>query len=298
MNDSPSVFHEGELAIQDRLGVANEMDRLGKAHVRPFMPDQHRRFFAKLQFIVLGVLDLTGRPWATASFGAPGFVSTPDERSLCISSSVLLADRLNLDLRPNSKLGAIGIDPPTARRNRVNGVVSKSDTDGLSIAIDQSFGNCAQHIHRRTLSWNQAAKPLPGSAHVESSTQLFPDAHALIARVDTFFIASRSRRMSGHPTTGVDVSHRGGKPGVVQISQDGRLKFPDYSGNNFFNTLGNIHDDGRVGLLFPEVSTNSAVALTGQAVISWKGERSIEITPHEVLFLNRWSSKLNPDPID
>lgn len=69
------------------------------------------------------------------------------------------------------------------------------------------------------------------------------------------------RRMSGNPTTGVDISHRGGKPGFVQVSQDGRPKFPDYSGNNFFNTLGNIHDDGRVGLLFAELSTNSAVVV-------------------------------------
>ena len=70
MSEDPSAFHEGELAIQSRLGVAEEMDRIGKSHVRPYMPEQHRQFFASLQFIVLGVLDRAGRPWVTAAFGA------------------------------------------------------------------------------------------------------------------------------------------------------------------------------------------------------------------------------------
>ncbi len=290
MSEHPQTFHDGELAIQDRLGVAEEMDRLGKTNVRPFMPQQHRLFFANLPFLVLGALDMKGRPWATATFGAPGFISTPDERSVCISGPVLLAERLDLNLKPSSKLGAIGIEPPTGRRNRVNGVISKSDASGLSFKVDQSYGNCAKYIDRRALDWDQAARPAPGSGRIESTAQLSPEAQALIARVDTFFIASRSRRISQDPSTGVDVSHRGGKSGFIEVSDAGHLKFPDYSGNNFFNTLGNIHDDGRVGLLFPEVSTSSAVLITGQAVIDWRGERSIEITPHEVVLVAGWSS--------
>ena len=291
MSEDPSAFHEGELAIQSRLGVAEEMDRIGKSHVRPYMPEQHRQFFASLQFIVLGVLDRAGRPWATAAFGAPGFVSSPDERSLSISGPILLRDHLNLDLRSRSKIGAVGLELPTARRNRVNGVISASDEKGLSFDVDQSFGNCAQHIHRRKVNWRRASKPQQGSARIERAPHLFADAEALITRMDTFFIASRTSRMSGSPVTGVDVSHRGGKPGFVNVLSDGRLEFPDFSGNNFFNTLGNIHDDGRVGLLFPDMSTNSAVVLTGEAVIRWEGQRTIEVTPHEVVLLERWSTR-------
>lgn len=287
MSDERSAFHEGEMAIQRRLGVAEEMDPVGKTNIRPFMPDQHRQFFASLSFIVLGVLDMDGRPWVTAAFGDPGFVSSTDARSMCISGPIMLASRLNLDLRPKSKLGVIGIEPPTGRRNRVNGVIQRSDEDGLQFAVDQSYGNCAQHIHRRALNWHPAAEPMAGSTCIESAGRVSPDAQALIARVDTFFIASRSRMISGSPTTGVDVSHRGGKPGFVKICSNGRLRFPDFSGNNFFNTLGNIHDDGRVGLLFPEVGTSSAVFVTGHAVIDWSGERSIDVTPQAVVLVNR-----------
>lgn len=291
MSDQPSAFHEGELAIQRRLGVAEKMDGLGKARVRPFMPEQHREFFANLPFIVLGVLDGTGQPWVTAAFGPPGFISSPDERTLHIARPVLLKERLDLDLRPTSKLGAIGIDPLRGRRNRVNGMVARSGDDGLVLAVEQSFGNCAQHIHRRAPNWSLTTKPVAGSARVESTAHMPANAQALIGRADTFFIASRTQRMSSDPTTGVDVSHRGGAAGFVEILSDGRLRFPDYCGNNFFNTLGNIHDDGRVGLLFPEVGISSAVVLTGQAVINWEANRSIDVTPHEIIFIDKWASK-------
>ncbi len=286
-----SVFHSGELAIQSRLGVVDSMDSIGHERIRRHMPEQHREFFANLPFLVLGALDSAGHPWVTAAFGPPGFISSPDERTLHVGRSAMLKEQLNLDLRPAAKLGAIGIDPLKGRRNRVNGTIRASSDDGLLIAVEQSFGNCARHIHRRAPKWSLTSKPAAGSASIEITDHFTADAQKFIARADTFFIASRTQRITSNPNTGIDVSHRGGSAGFLEVLRDGRLRFPDYSGNKFFNTLGNIHDDGRVGLLFPDVGSNSAMLLTGHATINWNAGRSIDVAPHRIVFIRKWSSQ-------
>ena len=47
-----------------------------------------------------------------------------------------------------------------------------------------------------------------------------------------------------------DVSPRGGPPGFVQVLDDGHLAIPDATGNRRLDTLANIVDSGRLGLLF------------------------------------------------
>ena len=39
---------------------------------------------------------------------------------------------------------------------------------------------------------------------------------------------------------GVDSSHRGGRPGFVEVLNDTTIQWPDYSGNNMFATVGNL----------------------------------------------------------
>jgi predicted pyridoxine 5'-phosphate oxidase superfamily flavin-nucleotide-binding protein len=73
------------------------------------------------------------------------------------------------------------------------------------------------------------------------------------------------------PSAGADVSHRGGKPGFVRIEADKDLVFPDFSGNFLFNTIGNILQDPRAGLLFPDFETGRLVYMTGTAEIVWDG---------------------------
>ena len=52
------------------------------------------------------------------------------------------------------------------------------------------------------------------------------------------------------PSRNMDASPRGGRPGFVRIAQDGRLLIPDSPGNNRLDTLENIVETGRVGVLF------------------------------------------------
>src|SRR5437660_1130013 len=65
-------------------------------------------------------------------------------------------------------------------------------------------------------------------------------ARDLITGADTCFVASFARGEDASGRHGVDVSHRGGRPGFIGIDGDGALVVPDYAGNGFFNTLGNL----------------------------------------------------------
>jgi predicted pyridoxine 5'-phosphate oxidase superfamily flavin-nucleotide-binding protein len=70
---------------------------------------------------------------------------------------------------------------------------------------------------------------------------------------------------------GVDVSHRGGKPGFVRVEADGTLTVPDFVGNYFFNTLGNLVVNPRAGLLFVDFDTGDLLYLAVTAEIIWDG---------------------------
>ena len=76
----PSPWHAGEKALQERLGVAERMDVLGRKVIRDYMPDQHRDFYHQLPFMIVGAVDGQGRPWASLIEGPEGFVTSPDPR--------------------------------------------------------------------------------------------------------------------------------------------------------------------------------------------------------------------------
>lgn len=262
-------FHAGERLIQARAGVqirgAPIRDApIRDAPIRDAMPDQHRMFFAALPILFVGVADHAGAPAATALAGQPGFLSSPDATTLRI-------DALPSDDDPRfsvgDQVGLLGLDFATRRRNRANGVVLARDSAGLTIGIRQSFGNCPQYIHPRAL------RPIEREPQTSQTlTGLDTHARALITAADTFFVASSSGPQGGEQG-GVDMSHRGGPPGFVRIEND-RLVIPDYRGNRYFNTLGNLVLDPRAALLFVDFDTGSLLHLQGPAALQW-GEAGI-----------------------
>jgi hypothetical protein len=99
----------------------------------------------------------------------------------------------------------------------------------------------------------------------------------------TLFIASAARPGAGDHREGCDVSHRGGDPGFVGIEENGgqsRLWIPDYRGNNFFNTFGNILRHPFAGLAFPDFVRGEVLMLTGSAEVIWEeSRRGLSFTP-------------------
>jgi predicted pyridoxine 5'-phosphate oxidase superfamily flavin-nucleotide-binding protein len=253
-------FHGGEREAQDRAGGG----AAGGA-IRDFMPEQHRRFFEALPFVVVAAAG-PGGPVATVWTGAAGFVRSPDPRTLQITPATGPqdpADPAGPAFVPGAAFGLLGIELATRRRNRANGVITAAGPHGLIVSIRQGFGNCPQYIHPREVV---AAAPDPAPA--ERFDGLAPDAAAAIARADTFFVATAAR--TTEPTGGVDVSHRGGPPGFVAIDGD-VLTVPDYPGNRYFNTLGNLVSEPRAALLFVDFARGDLVHLQGVVEIQWQG---------------------------
>jgi uncharacterized protein len=262
-----SPWHEGERAMHERLGLAERMERAGRHSIRAFISDQHRAFFAQLPFLLVGSVDDSGWPWVSLLSGPPGFACSPDPSRLDIAALPVAGDPLSVALKPGASLGLLGIELPTRRRNRMNGRFIAVNDGRFSLAVDQSFGNCPQYIHRRAYA---ALEPVR-APRIEAFTTLDPAARALIQQADTFFVASSAGGVGATPNHGVDVSHRGGLAGFLKFAADGAIIVPDYRGNRFFNTLGNLAINPRAGLLFINFARGDLLQLAGETDIVWDG---------------------------
>jgi ferredoxin-NADP reductase/predicted pyridoxine 5'-phosphate oxidase superfamily flavin-nucleotide-binding protein len=260
-----SPFHAGEQQVQERLGVRDEIEPWARKVVRGHLPDEHRRFYARLPFVVAAARDGRGRPWATLLVGEPGFVRSPDARTLAIDARPVAGDALEDALASGVDIGFLGICLATRRRNRINGRVSAPGPGGFEVAVDQTFGNCPQYIHERRWRREAAATPPLRRAHDRFS----PELRRRIEGADTFFIATGHRGEGESPTFGMDASHRGGEPGFVRIESERHLVFPDYAGNSHYNTIGNLVVEPRAGILFVDFDHGGLLQLTGRVRIDW-----------------------------
>jgi uncharacterized protein len=264
MSKSPSPFHVGERHVQERLGVRDIEDWAGKV-VRGYLPEEHRAFHTAMPFLVVAARDEQERPWATMLAGREGFVTSPNPLSLVIDAKPVAGDALERSLSSGADIGILGVELATRRRNRVNGRIRRDDPDAIICDVAQTFGNCPQYIRER--EWRYVCGVLAGTP--SRGSRLTPSQIHWIASADTFFIATGYRGDGNNPAFGMDASHRGGNPGFVTVAGRTRLMFPDYAGNNHFNTIGNLVLDPRAGLLFVDFETGSLLQLTGRATIDW-----------------------------
>jgi len=274
-------WHAGEIALQSTLGVAERMDEIGRKVIRDYMPDQHRAFFAQLPFAVFGTVDTEGRPWATLRAGEEGFMHSPHPRVLRLALPAEADDPAQPGLCDGAAIGMLGVELHTRRRNRLNGRLRALGDGQYEIAVDESFGNCPQYIHVRDYRFER----LPGEASglpPRRLPQLDALARDLVGRAGTFFVASYSGQGE---TMRVDVSHRGGPPGFVQINGAGKLIVPDFEGNRFFATLGNILLNRRAGLVFPDFDSGGLLQMSGSAEVVLDGaHRHWEFAPQEIVW--------------
>jgi len=266
---SADPFHTGEKAVQARLGVQERMLDVGRRVIRPYLPDQHREFYAQLPFVLVGSVDALGRPWASVLVGEPGFMSSPDPTHLDIRARPVPGDPLGQGLVPGAPLGFLGIELHTRRRNRMNGRV-ESTTDGhLRVAVEQTVGNCPQYIQGRETEWvRDASDNTP--RETQALDRLDAAALALVRAADTLFVATRAPADGEHAGS-ADVSHRGGRSGFVRVEDERTLLIPDFTGNFLFMTFGNLQLDARAGVIFIDFATGDLLTLTGRAEVVWDG---------------------------
>lgn len=270
MTEIANPFHAGEVEAQERSGAMDVVSWAG-GYIRDYMPDQHREFFSQQPFLVLASADETGRHWVTLLDGPDGFVRSPDARTLTVNAVPDPQDPLAAALTSGADVGMIGIELATRRRNRMNGFFRPN---GQTFAIDvgQSFGNCPQNIHER--EWRRVPRgDVPPAIR---SNALSSDQMARIRTADTLFIGTGHHASKDAPSNGYDASHRGGAPGFVEVIDANRLRIPDYPGNNFFNTIGNLLKNPAIGLVFVDFESGGLLHLSGRAEIDWTGATSAD----------------------
>lgn len=280
-----SPWHEGELTLQRAVGAVDMMASVGQRQLaRTWMPDQHRAFYAQLPFVVLGAVDRQGDVWATLRAGQPGFMNSPDPQTLHINLEPEPNDPAQEGMGEGDAIGMLGIELHTRRRNRMNGVVRRQLAPGLEVAVSQAYGNCPRYINLRQYHFVDAQAVAPRQLAVSD-----PLVRRLVTAADSFYIATYVVRDGERQ---VDASHRGGKPGFVRMDEDGSLTIPDFSGNLFFNTLGNILFNPRAGLVFVDFQTGDLLQMSGSAQVllddpeisAFQGaERLLRFTPQRIV---------------
>ncbi|WP_280244270.1 pyridoxamine 5'-phosphate oxidase family protein [Nocardia abscessus] len=254
-------FHDGEVAVQRRMGQAEIAERVGRM-IRPDIPSVAAGFLAEQRMVVLAAADAAGRLWASELVGRPGFVQAVDDRTITVDARPAAADPLHEPLTHRSRIGMIALQPHRRRRMRVNGRSAPEGT-GLRIVTDQVYSNCPKYISRRDI---ESYAPDAWSAAVRRGVELDADQQVAITAADTFFVATADEDGNA------DASHRGGNPGFLQVVSPTRLRWPDYRGNSMFMTLGNIEVNPRCGILIPDWATGATLQLTGTAELVWEPE--------------------------
>lgn len=264
------IFHEGELAVQAQAGVQDMASRVGKS-IRSVIPLAAQEFLISQPFVVVSSINQQGRVWASILAGQPGFMRALDERTVQINAKPASGDPLSENILWNDHIGMIVIEFATRRRMRINGT-AKIDDHAIQIHAEQVYSNCPKYIQART--WESHAQS-NNQTSVLSSTEFSDTQLSWIQRADTFFIATH------HKDGGSDASHRGGKPGFIQVLNKNTIKFPDYTGNTMFQTLGNISVNPNCGLLFIDFQRGTTLQLTGTAKIIWNQNELTEFTEAE-----------------
>ncbi|GHI07676.1 pyridoxamine 5-phosphate oxidase [Streptomyces cellostaticus] len=301
-----SAYHAGSRALQDLVGVRERADHVGRSLGQDIKPVA-AAFLGIQPLLVVGAADPgTGRVWASALTGAPGFVRATGPRQMsvitdtgrgsqpegvrgCVGGAATaararattcdphpddgLTDPLATALKsPGTHIGTIALDPRTRRRMRLNGRL-RPTRRGFAVEADQVFSNCPKYIQRRESY--ETVHRIPGEPR--RSSELTLKQVEFIAAADTFFLAT----VHGH---GADVSHRGGNPGFVRAVSPNELTWPDYPGNAMFLTLGNLRTDPRAGLLFLDWTTGTVLQLTGEAHAEFgpDGERTVRFAVTEI----------------
>ncbi len=258
-------FHDGERAVQARAGEAAIAAR-NAGVITDTVIAGARPFIEKQVMVATATRTERGQLWASLLFGPPGFLRSPDGRSIEIAAS--LAQRQADDpfwqgLAPGSQAGLLFIELSTRRRYRVNGHVEHVDGQQLRVGIDEAYPNCPKYIQRRHPQGTAGdAHPLSPKP-VRRGQALDEACAALLAAADTLFMAS------GAPGGSLDASHRGGPAGFIERLDAQRLRVPDYAGNSLFNTMGNLALDPACGLVVPDFTTGRLLHLTGRARLLW-----------------------------
>jgi predicted pyridoxine 5'-phosphate oxidase superfamily flavin-nucleotide-binding protein len=271
-----SQYHSGERKAQQLAGEQDIADSR-EGMMRSSIPRQVFDWLTEQTLLAIATMDATEHLWATVVPGRPGFLHA-DANGTHLWVDRIMPPSVLSNLKSGGNIGLLAIDLISRQRMRINGNATALPA-GLHVSVQEAFFNCPKYITRRVA--------LPSTAQNEFTKQegdhLLAEHLQLLNETDLLFLATT------HPDRGLDVSHRGGDPGFVQLLPDGRIRLPDYPGNSLFNSLGNLLIDSRIALAIPNLRTGTILQVTGTATIQWHDRdednstggthRFVDITP-------------------
>lgn len=287
-----SEWHEGEKAIHKRAHVDFREDNPTSPFLTPRAANQIQRY----PLMAIGTLDDDDRPWCTiwgsgelpiaqpvaqsvigirtqvdASFDPvvqalfkgkdDGEVTREQGEGRLLSGlSIHLEERGRVKLAGRFMAGALtGDENDNSNSQEEGGSIGKSGEVQLVAKIDQSLANCPKYLNQKTIT---SSKPKPRL--VSTSVHLPDKAIDLIHQADMFFVSS------AHEHEDMDANHRGGPQGFIRVEQPSDpnegsvIVWPEYSGNNLYQTLGNLEATPRAGLVVPNFETGDVLYVTGE----------------------------------
>ncbi|KAH6915723.1 oxidoreductase FAD/NAD(P)-binding protein [Coprinopsis sp. MPI-PUGE-AT-0042] len=298
-------WHPGETLMQQKLGY-DQVPGLDQSwrYVYAIMTEQQRIFHtSNLHFLPVVTLDKLGRPWGSilaSGDGEIGWVKSgaPGKSELEMKPKLWKGDPLWDTIDPFTEdesdrkavlFAGIGVEVSTRRRNKMAGKIKafKRDENGqvtLAAHVYESTGNCPKYITIHSVEPHPDTNPVlvydkPDMGFLE---RLPSDIVDFIQSADTIWLGSYYQSSSPSHTSHLGVNHRGGRTGWVRIKpSDGRtLVVPDWSGNRFMSTLGNIEVTPVASVTIVDLKTGDVLYLTGDAK-NLVGEEAERVMPRQ-----------------
>jgi ferredoxin-NADP reductase/predicted pyridoxine 5'-phosphate oxidase superfamily flavin-nucleotide-binding protein len=277
-------WHEGENKMH-QLTKVGDFDNPNS----PFLQPRAASMVQRYPLLAIGTLDKQGRPWATVWGGEVplaqqvakdiiGIRTIVDSKTDPVVQTIYegkddgeviheqgagrMISGLSIHLEQRNRMKLFGRMVAGALNTHEEGLPGSGSVGQIQLVvhIEQSLANCPKYLNCKRIR-----PSLPEPRLVSDSPHLPQEALDLLEKADLFFISS-----SDHDKD-MDMNHRGGPPGFVRVESNGDqgalLVYPEYSGNNLYQTLGNLQTSPRAGLCFPDFDTGDVLYVTGDTEV-------------------------------
>jgi ferredoxin-NADP reductase len=281
--------HSGEIFVQQMRSAPSDMSFHLEHIINNDMPKQHSDFFSQLQYLPIGSIDSDGQLWATILCNPLITIMSKDTLSIeCVmpQGDPFVAAVLDKNSAlPFQYFAGVGIDFTNRRRNKLAGIITYSNLSSnntliLIIKTNENMGNCPKYITMRSLQYCQR---IPSEPII--TTRLTAESLLLLNQASTSFMTTIHIDSLQSDENDIGFNHRGGPPGFIRHYGENHqdyLILPDYSGNQFYQSLGNIETDHKIGLVVPNFHTGDLLFITGQAY-NYYNEEANQIMPRTSL---------------
>jgi ferredoxin-NADP reductase len=294
-------WHEGEAKMHKLTNVERQDNP-----TTPFLKPGAPQMLQGAPLLALGTIDEQGRPWTTVWGGEAPLAQVVAESVVGIRTMVDKKTDPVIDILFSGKddgevvkeqgagrmISALTVNLETRKRVKLYGrmiagaldrIGPQNDQEAvipvgqvqLVVKIEQSLNNCPKYLNCKRIH-----PVLPEPKLISDSLTLPQQALGLIGRADTIFVSSCNH------DNDMDSNIRGGPPGFVRVQSNDDsgtvLVWPEYSGNNLYQTLGNLQSSPKAGLVFPDFETGDVLYVTGDTEVLI-GKQASAILPHSKL---------------